>query len=128
MPNTYDGPERRENDHDAITALRQDVRHLCIIMTEIKADVKKQQEVCGCRMKDCNAFFVSQKVFYTALTLMIMFLGTVGTVAYNTKTRVESHITWSKEAARRIDDRFGNVVPIPPPYSAQDKQDDPSKQ
>jgi len=123
MPNTYDGPERRENDHDAITALRQDVRHLCVIMKEIKADVKKQQEVCGCRMKDCNSFFVSQKVFYTALAIVIMFVGTVGTVAYNNKTKVESHLVWAQETCKRIDDKINNLIIPPPNYDLFDSKD-----
>jgi len=123
MPNTYNGPERRENDHDAITALRQDVRHLCILVKEVKEDVKKQQEVCGCRMKDCNAFFISQKVFYTALVILIAFVGTVGTVAYNNKTKVESHLVWAAEAAKRIDDRFNNLIIPPPNYGLFNSKD-----
>jgi len=127
MPNTYNGPERRENDHDAITALRQDVKHLCVMVKEVKDDVKKQQEACTCRMKDCNAFFVSQKVFYTVLAILIAFVGTVGTVAYNNKTRVESHIIWSVEAAKRIDDRFDNLIPMAPNYGLFNDKDSTTK-
>jgi hypothetical protein len=124
MPYTYNGPERRENDHDAITALRQDVRHLCTMVKEVKDDVRKQQEACSCRMKDCNAFFVSQRVFYGALAILIAFVGTVGTVTYNNKTRVESHIQWSVEATKRIDEKFDNLsLPFPPTYGLFDDKD-----
>jgi hypothetical protein len=74
-------------------------------------------------MKDCNAFFVSQKVFYTALVILIAFVGTVGTVTYNNKTRVESHITWSAEAAKRIDEKFDSLIIPPPPYGGLFNED-----
>jgi len=108
----YEGPERR-GDHDAIISMRRDMKHICSLVQEMRADIKKQNEICSCRMKDCNAFFVSQKVFYTALIILVAFVGTVGTVTYNNKVRIESHRTWSVAEGQRIDEKLDHLLPLP---------------
>jgi hypothetical protein len=115
MVDNYDGDERRTDwsDHDNVVILKRDLRYLCRMVKEIREDVKKQSESCACRLQECNKFFVPQKVFYTALAAMMLFMGTVGTVAYNNRTRVVAHEKWSTVAQERLNDRIDGLV-IPP--------------
>jgi len=77
--------EDDSRDHDEILSLKAGMRYLCTSVKEIKQLQLDQARNCACRFKDCNSFFVPGKVFYTALTIIVLFMGTVGAIAYDAK-------------------------------------------
>ena len=108
---SYDGPERRASakDHDEIVKLNTNMKMLCRMLGDLQTDIKEQKAICSCRMKDCNAFFVQSRVFYTALAIIVMILGGLGTVAYETRTELVEHRGVTLERQKQIDHNFDEL-------------------
>jgi hypothetical protein len=81
----YNRRKSDNQDHDEILSLKASMKYLCTSVKEIKQLQLDQARNCACRFKDCNHFFVPSKVFYTALTIIVLFMGTVGAIAYDAK-------------------------------------------
>jgi len=80
--------ESDKDDHDSLVKLQRDMKYLCGMVKDLKDTVNKQHDICSCRMKDCSRFFVPNRVFYTALSLVVLVLATLGTVAYENQRKV----------------------------------------
>lgn len=119
-------PETQQSsDHDLLIKLSTQINDMCIKNEHLRREwneklksidekMDRQREACASRMHECSKFFVSGKVFYTALAIIVMFLGTVGTVAFQTSAEMQAHKIWSIEAAKRIDDRIDGInLPYP---------------
>ena len=83
-------PEKM-SDHDALIKLSIEVNNLCDLVHELREDVKKQTNMCACRFKECTRFFVPNRVFYTALLLVVAGITTLATVAYQNRQDVAVH-------------------------------------
>lgn len=91
-----------ERDHDLLVELARDMKHLCKVVNEhhnevredikeLRKEVDEQQTACACRMKDCQNFFVSSRVFNTILTIAIILIGSVSLVTYQTRQDLAVH-------------------------------------
>ena len=106
-----------QEDHDKLITMDAKLTTLCTLMRGVQKDMKDrmdildskmdaQHEACACRMRDCNHFFVPNRVFYAILTLGMIVVTSVTGVAIRNKSQLDTHMGYSVEASRSIDNRI----------------------
>jgi hypothetical protein len=110
MTNQYGRRASDKEDHDTLVVLSTEMKQLCRLVREVRDKQDTQQEICSNKASDCNKFFVPNKVFYTALTIIVLVIGSVGTVAINTEKEITRHISAAKHVKIEMDKRLDQLT------------------
>ena len=83
-------------DHDKITKFETILPLICRKLDRIENKIDKQQDVCACRIDQCNKHFLRTRTFWGTMTFLAMLITGMLGYTFDAHNKISAH---EKEAA-----------------------------